>query len=61
MISQFYAAVTMNFNALANGFTILSEERWVPQRGWMYSSGDYTVILGKGGYRGVFAESGKRE
>ncbi len=31
MISQFCAAVTMNFNALANGFTILSEQRWVPQ------------------------------
>lgn len=59
MISRFYAAVTMNFNALTNGFAILSEQRWVPQRGWMYRDGSYTVIMGKGGYRGVFAESDK--
>ncbi len=59
MISQFCAAVTMNFNALANGFTILSERRWVPQKGWVYVGGDYSVIMGKGGYRGVFAQSGQ--
>ncbi|HLF75501.1 MAG TPA: DUF2173 family protein [Anaerolineales bacterium] len=59
MISHFCAAVTMNFNALANGFTILSEQQWVPQKGWMYVGGYYTVIMGKGGYRGVFAESGQ--
>ena len=57
MISRFCAAVTMNFNALANGFTVLSEQQWFPQKGWMYVGGDYTVIMGKGGYRGVFAES----
>ena len=57
MISQFCAAVTMNFNALANGFTILSEQQWVPQKGWMYVGGNYSVIIGKGGYQGVFAKS----
>src|SRR3990172_7677209 len=59
MISHFCAAVTMNFNALANGFTILSEQQWVPQKGWIYVGGYYTVIMGKGGYRGVVAESGQ--
>jgi len=57
MICRFCAAVTMNFNALANGFTNLSEQQWVPQKGWIYVGGSHTVIMGKGGYRGVFAES----
>ncbi|MBI3163318.1 MAG: DUF2173 family protein [Chloroflexi bacterium] len=57
MICHFCAAVTMNFNALANGFTNLSEQAWVPQKGWIYVGGSHTVIMGKGGYRGVFAES----
>ena len=57
MICHFCAAVTMNFNALASGFTDLSEQPWVPQKGWTYVGGSHTVIMGKGGYRGVFAES----
>ena len=57
MICRFCAAVTMNFNALAGGFTELSEQQWVPQKGWIYVGGTHTVIMGKGGRRGVFAES----
>ena len=57
MICRFCAAVTMNFNALASGFTNLSIQEWVPQKGWVYVGGAHTVIMGKGGYRGVFAES----
>lgn len=56
MSCRFCPAVTMNFNALASGFTELSEEEWVPQKGWIYVGGSHTVILGKGGYRGVFAK-----
>jgi roadblock/LC7 domain-containing protein len=59
MICRFCAAVTMNFNALASGFTELSEQQWVPQKGWIYVGGSHTVILGRGGYRGVFAESSR--
>jgi roadblock/LC7 domain-containing protein len=57
MICRFCAAVTMNFNALASGFTELSEQEWVPQKGWVYVGGSHTVIIGNGGYRGVFAKS----
>ena len=57
MICHFCAAVTMNFNTLASGFTDLSMQQWVPQKGWIYVGGSHTVIMGKGGYRGVFAES----
>jgi len=57
MICHFCVAVTMNFNALASGFTDLSMQQWVPQKGWVYVGGTHTVIMGKGGYRGVFAKS----
>jgi roadblock/LC7 domain-containing protein len=57
MICHFCVAVTMNFNALASGFTNLSIQEWVPQKGWVYVGGSHTVIVGKGGYRGVFADS----
>ena len=57
MICRFCAAVTMNFNALAVGFTELSEQQWVPQKGWIYVGGTHTVIMGKDGRRGVFAYS----
>lgn len=59
MICRFCAAATMNFNALASGFTELSEQPWVPQKGWIYVGGSHTVILGRGGYRGVFADSSR--
>ena len=59
MITHFCALVTMTFQTLAQSFTVLSEDNWIPQRGWMYSGGDYTVVLGKGGYQGVFVETAK--
>jgi roadblock/LC7 domain-containing protein len=32
---------------------------WVPQHNWMYSGGDWTVIIS--GQRGVFVESSKAD
>ena len=32
---------------------------WVPQRGWMYAGGDYTVAVG--GTKGVFVETAKAD
>ncbi len=59
MITRFCALVTMTFETLAQSFTALSEDNWIPQHGWMYSGGDYTAVLGKGGYQGVFVETAK--
>lgn len=59
MITRFCALVTMTFQTLAQSFTVLSEDNWIPQRGWMYAGGDYTVVLGQGGYQGVFVETTK--
>lgn len=59
MTAQFCAAVTMMFNALAGAHTQMSKMQWVPQRGWMYAGGDWTVAIG--GNRGVFVETSKAD
>ncbi len=56
---SFWVMVMMTFETLAQSFTALSEDNWVPQRGWMYAGGDYTVVVGNAGYRGVFVETAK--
>ena len=61
MASRFCATVTMQFNTRAAAFSTLSEAQWIPQRGWMYRGGEYTVIVGNGGYRVVFAEAAKAD
>jgi roadblock/LC7 domain-containing protein len=61
MTAQFCATVTMMFNTLANSYTQLSGMRWVPQQGWAYSGGDWTVAVGGGGYKGVFVETAKAD
>ena len=52
MTAQFSATVTMMFNTLAGAFAQLSKMKWVPQQGWMYAGGDWTVAIG--GNKGVF-------
>ena len=59
MTAQFTATVTMMFNTLASSYTQLSGMQWVPQQGWAYSGGDWTV--GVGGNRGVFIETEKAD
>lgn len=59
MAAQFCASVTMNFNTLAGAFSKLSNMPWVPQQGWAYSGGEYTVAIGGNGYRGVFIKTDK--
>src|SRR5574341_2231409 len=61
MAAKFCATVTMEFNTLAISFSALNERQWVPQHGWMYRGGDYTVMVGNGGYRVVFAETAKAD
>ena len=52
-IAQFCATVTMNFNTLAGAFTKLSGQKWIPQQGWAYAGGQYTVAIGGDGVIGV--------
>lgn len=57
--AQLCASVSMMFNTLAGSFTHLSKMRWVPQRGWMYAGGDWTVAIG--GNKGVFVETARAD
>ncbi len=59
MTAQFCATVTMMFNTLAGSFAQLSQMTWVPQQGWMYAGGDWTVAIG--GNKGVFIETSKAD
>ncbi len=59
MSAQFCATLTMLFDTLAGAFAQLSQMKWVPQQGWMYSGGDWTVAIG--GARGVFVETAKAD
>ena len=61
MAARYCATVTMQFSTLASAFTTLSERAWVPQHGWVYQGGAYTVIIGQGGYQGVFVETVKAD
>jgi roadblock/LC7 domain-containing protein len=61
MAAQFCASVTMSFNTLAGAFAKLSSMPWVPQQGWAYSGGEYTVAIGDNGYRGVFIRTEKAD
>jgi roadblock/LC7 domain-containing protein len=54
MTAQFCATVTMLFNTLAGAYTRLSGMNWLPQHGWMFAGGEWTVAIG--GTRGVFVE-----
>jgi roadblock/LC7 domain-containing protein len=51
------ASVTINFDILAGVYSKLSNMPWVPQRGWVYSGGDYSIAIGRNGYRGVFIKT----
>jgi len=59
MTAQFCATVTMMFNTLAGAFSQLSKMKWVPQHGWVYAGGDWTVAIG--GTTGVFVETAKAD
>lgn len=55
LTAQFSATVTQVFNTLAGAYSKIKEEDWVPQKGWAYAGGDWTVAIG--GAIGVFAKT----
>ncbi len=59
MTAQFVSTVTMMFNTLAGAYSRLSQMNWVPQQGWAYSGGEWTVAVG--GNKGVFIETAKAD
>ncbi|MDA8094476.1 MAG: DUF2173 family protein [Betaproteobacteria bacterium] len=61
LIAQFCASITMNFRVLAQTFSKLSGQSWVPPEGWAYTNGRWTVAVGGKGYRGVFIDTDKAD
>lgn len=59
MTAKFCGAVNMTFDALATAYSKLYQMNWVPQNNWMYSGGEWTVMIS--GTRGVFVESSKAD
>ena len=59
MTAKFCGAVNMMFEALASAYSQLYKMKWVPQHNWMYSGGDWTVLIS--GTMGVFVESAKAD
>ncbi len=59
MTAKFCGAVNMMFDALASAYSKLYKMNWVPQHNWMYSGGDWIVLIS--GTRGVFVESSKAD
>jgi roadblock/LC7 domain-containing protein len=49
----------MMFNTLVGSYSQSSKMRGLPQRGWAYSGGEWTVAVG--GNRGVFVETAKAD
>ena len=48
--------MTQVFNVLAESFSKLNQEfNFVPQQGWAYAGGDWSVVVG--GTRGVFVRT----
>jgi roadblock/LC7 domain-containing protein len=60
-MAQFCATVSMMFDTLASSFTQLSGMQWVPQQGWAYSGGEWTVAIGNGGNQGIFIDTTKAD
>ena len=59
MTSKFCGTVNMMFDSLATAYTKLYQMNWVPQHNWMYTGGDWTIVIS--GTRGVFAETSKAD
>ena len=57
--AKFCADVTAMLDRRAGAFVRLSAMRWLPQRFWAFSGGDWTVAVG--GNKGVFAQTAKAD
>ena len=57
--AQFCATVTMLFTTLGGAYTQMSKMQWLPQQGWAYSGGEWTVAVG--GSRGVFVKTAEAD
>ena len=59
--AAFCETVTTTFDKLSESYSQLSGMNWNPQRGWAYTGGDWTIVVGEGGRKGVFVETAKAD
>ncbi len=57
MIAQFCATATMIFNRLATAYKRLTKMNCLPQHGWIFTGGDWTIAVG--GKRGILVHTAK--
>lgn len=59
MSASLCAPANIMFETLAREFMRYSDMVWVPQKGWAFCGGDWTIAIG--GTRGVFVETAKAD
>jgi roadblock/LC7 domain-containing protein len=59
--AAFCETVTATFEKLSESYSHLSGMNWTPQHGWAYSGGDWSIVVGEGGRKGVFVETAKAD
>lgn len=59
--ARFCETVTITFDKLSEAFSEMSGMNWTPQHGWIYTGGDWSIVVGEGGRKGVFVETAKAD
>jgi roadblock/LC7 domain-containing protein len=57
--AQFAATITMMHHTLANAFSQISDMKWVPQKQWTFTGGDWAAVVSLN--RCVFVEAAKAD
>jgi roadblock/LC7 domain-containing protein len=57
--AQFCSSISHLFNSLSGAYTKITGMPWVPQQGWAYTGGQYTVCVA--GNKGIFVETAKAD
>ena len=57
--AQMCANVSKTLRKIFDEYAVKSQMTWTPQKVWMYSGGDWTLVVG--GNQGVFVETAKAD
>jgi roadblock/LC7 domain-containing protein len=57
--AQFQETITSTFDKLSESFSQISGMNWTPQHGWVYSGGDWSIVVGSN--KGIFVETAKAD
>jgi len=59
LAGTFCAATTMMFNGLVTALTPVTQMDWMPQQGWAYAGGHWTIAIGR--QKAVFIDTNKAD